>query len=152
MFENTDSASSLIDELERSGRRVEVTWLSCSEPAWVLSEEKTTLVGGPRVAFSFPLKEADQPVEIDRLAFWIMHPSAQRRMQFALKEQLEIEPWYRDKYGTPISDVDFLSRTYGRAALVFALGNGSPDVESGIEAMKASAATYLHQLQEQPAI
>jgi len=140
---------SWIDELERSGRRVEVTWLSCSRPSWVTDDERLTSVGGPCVAFSFLLKAADQPVEIDRLAFWIMHPAAQRRMQFALKEQMDIEAWYRDDYGVPISNVSLLSDTFGGNALIFPVGDGSSSVEGGIEDMRIKAASYLQASQKE---
>lgn len=134
---------SWIDELERSGRRVEITWLSCSQPSWVYDDEKLINRGGPRVAISFRLKDADQPVELDRLAFWIMHPAAQRRMQFAVKEQMNIEKWYKEDCGVPISDVKFMREVFGKDAMFFPIENGAATVEIGLNEMKKRAKEYL---------
>jgi hypothetical protein len=90
---------SWIDHLENGGIRVEIQWISYSWPDSITREDDD--VGGPPVVLKFMLKDADQPVEIDRLAFWIMHPAAQRRMQSAVKEQLDIERWYHWGYGWP---------------------------------------------------
>jgi hypothetical protein len=138
---------SWIDELERFGRRVEVIWMSCSRPTWIDDAEEKSNTGGPRVAISFCLKEADQPVELDRLAFWLMHPAAQRRIQFAIKEQMFVERWYHTNYGAPIADVAFMREVYGKDAMYFPIENGAATVEIGLNAMKRLAGDYLEPTQ-----
>jgi hypothetical protein len=44
-------------------------------------------------------------VPFDRIAFWLMHPAAHRRIERALKERYDIEDYYMDRYGRAVSDV-----------------------------------------------
>ena len=134
---------SWIDELEDKGRRVEVTWISCSHPFWITDSDKAVNKRGPRVAFSFRLKEPDQPVELDRLAFWIMHPAAQRRIQFAAKEQLPIEPWYKDAYGFPEWDDEIVRSFCPPGSMLFQVGDGDSTVDAGIERLKKATSAFL---------
>lgn len=139
---------SWIDELERAGQRVEVTWLSCSCPYWVYPAEQLQGQGGPTVAISFCLKEADQPVDLDRLAFWIMHPAAQRRIQFAIKEQMDIEKWYYENLGQPIFDIKFMRNVFGKDAMIFSVERGAETIELGLISMKRHAEEFKKLINE----
>lgn len=54
------------------------------------------------------IQEAGRPIDIDRLAFWVVHPSALRRVGFAIQEQEPIE----DRILTGILD----AQSYGYPA------------------------------------
>jgi hypothetical protein len=129
---------SWIDELEDAGKRVEITWLSCSLPCHITDEDEKAGTCGPRFAVRFCLKEADQPVELDRLAFWIMHPAAQRRMQFAIKEQFPIQRSY-STYGRPVFDVKFLQTFCEPNTMVFSVGEGASSVKQGVDELRKKA-------------
>ncbi len=64
----------LVDLLEQSGLSCEITVFSRSE----------TVTAG--IQYSATLKRAGEAVELDRLAFWLAHPSALRRIIFRLRE------------------------------------------------------------------
>lgn len=123
---------SWIDELEQTGHRVEVTWLSCSEPYWVSDAEIARMVASSRFALSFCLKAADQPVDLDRLAFWLMHVAAQRRIQFAVKEQYDIERAFHTHYGNPVQDVAVLAPLCSPDAVILCVGRGAASVTAGL--------------------
>lgn len=68
-----------IDILEALGRRVE---------AWVAKGSTKSRRGGEHVHETHVLvKRADQPLDVDRLAFAIAHPACLRRLCFSIMEQ-----------------------------------------------------------------
>lgn len=67
----------LVDSLESAGYRVQV----------VLDRVQTAETSG-LVRMACELKAASEPVDVERLAFWIAHPSALRRVFFAAAERL----------------------------------------------------------------
>jgi hypothetical protein len=76
----------LVDLLEQAGRRCEV---------WVASA--TCSNGEHYREFAVRLKEAGQPLETDRLAFAMCHPSMERRLERGLSETV-IPVKMRDAY------------------------------------------------------
>jgi hypothetical protein len=73
------AVAALCDLLEAAGRRVELT----------ISYALSTLPR-KRVAMlvTVPVKQADEPLQVDQLAFMLMHPSALRRVAFSTWECL----------------------------------------------------------------
>lgn len=76
-----------INQLETDGTRVEL--IGC-----IVSE-----VNGPRVAHSWIIKRADQPIDLAVVAFSIGHPAMFRRLGFALRERSSVPYW--SGYGSP---------------------------------------------------
>ncbi|CUW38804.1 protein of unknown function [Magnetospirillum sp. XM-1] len=75
-----------IDRLEDAGYSVELTAIhAASYQGW-------------RHETSYTVKRAGEPLELDRLAFVLAHPSMHRRMVFALREQAT-EPGFRKAFG-----------------------------------------------------
>lgn len=68
------AALSLIDSLERAGYRVEVTIATVSQ-----TQERT-------FQFSCIIKRAEDALDLDRMAFFLMSSSVQRRFLFRLRE------------------------------------------------------------------
>lgn len=62
--------------------------------------------GGNKAAVAVCVKEADQPVDLDRLGFFIAHPAAMRRINFAWREAQDQQ--YREDMG--------IDRGYGRTS------------------------------------
>ena len=69
----------LVDTLEEAGARAEVSCVF----------EVAPNVGGywGTLTFRFVLKRADEPMDRDRLAFWLMNPAAFRRIGFSAMER-----------------------------------------------------------------
>lgn len=80
-----------IHRLEAAGAQVEVTGVWYSTPSHGDS--------GPQVAIRFPLKRADQALNLERLAFWLAHPASFRRIEFSCLERMDVERWYHSGYG-----------------------------------------------------
>jgi hypothetical protein len=69
----------IIDAMETAGHRVEV--FADSTVTNISSAAAST-----RYSFSYTVKEADQPLEIDRIAFVFAHPAAHRCINFHMRE------------------------------------------------------------------
>ena len=82
--------ASYVDALETAGWRCEITQ-SCDIKA---SE------GGKKASIRVILKQAEEPLDTDRLLFAIAHPSMFRRLMFRAMETFpELEPRFSDFYG-----------------------------------------------------
>lgn len=87
------AACALIEALEYAGFRVEVTLYQSVDSRHVTPK--------PYYTIKTLLKPADQQLDIDKLAFAIMHPSTLRRFMFAVEESSE--QFFKDTscYGHP---------------------------------------------------
>ena len=84
------SILSLIDKLEDSG-------LSCNVTACMYST-----AGGGHFLIEFPIKKAGQPLDIDRCAYALVHPSTMRKLCFvAIEQELGAEEHWASGYGCP---------------------------------------------------
>jgi hypothetical protein len=79
----------MVDALETSGRRVELC-------IYFMGEQN-----GKTYDIRVDVKAADQPLELDRLAFAFMHPSMFRRIGFALIENFYDQENDFPQYGMP---------------------------------------------------
>lgn len=83
--------AAVIDHLESINIRVELDLIMCSRvPA-------NRSAGGDESYIKIRLKDADQHMELERLAFAVGHPAMFRRIGFAIKEDRPRE--IRDKWG-----------------------------------------------------
>ncbi len=87
IFDKGALVVTLIDLLERSGKRVELVW---AESSGYSDYGITTIV---------QLKNASDILDIDKLAYALCHPSALRRLQFSIMEQAPKQ--YLQKCGVP---------------------------------------------------
>lgn len=91
-------AAALVDRLEQSGVRVEVL-------AYVKTAGKHA--GNPNAItlVSWPVKQADSPLDLERVALGVAHPSILRRVYFSIAEKLPKE-YFNARigytYGTPV--------------------------------------------------
>ena len=79
MFNKGATIAALVELLERAGKRVE------------LKARLVAIDGGkpPKSTFRYqvPIKEAGEPIDVDRLAFSLAHPGNMRRLGFSIMEQ-----------------------------------------------------------------
>lgn len=83
---------SYINALEKSGRVVHLE---------AYHEFNPTYGPGAPLSFRFPLKKAGYNLSMADIIFWIVHPSALRRISFAAMEKLDIQYLYEGGYGKP---------------------------------------------------
>jgi hypothetical protein len=88
-------ACALIDALESAGRSCEVEIASSTHDGW-------------KVATTVPIKSAGEPLELDRMAYNLAHPSSFRRLMFSAWEHLPDEirhanGYFGGTYGMPTS-------------------------------------------------
>lgn len=124
----------LIDELETRGIRTQINWFSYSECCTVPDGDRER---GPNFFMSFRIKNIDQPMSVEGLAFWLMHPAAQRRLQFAVKEQFDICRWYYWKYGIPIFSLTEVRKVVSdRKAIILQIRAGMKTIEEAIDSLR----------------
>lgn len=85
---------SWVDRLENEGARCEVVFTMAAEKSYGSGRLK-------KWSLSFVAKRADEPLELDRMAFIIAHPSMLRRICFACYELHEDMKHFAVSYGTP---------------------------------------------------
>ncbi len=85
---------SYADKLESEGARVEIL------AAYL------TRADNQQFAMSFPIKRADEPLDVERAAFIMAHPSMFRRICFAVLERnKELEPAFSTGYGSSSNEM-----------------------------------------------
>jgi len=95
MFMRGAAAVMLVDLIEQSGLRCEVV-LACGTCRDGEAGSSTTVV----------IKQASQPVEMDRLAYMLCNASVLRRLFFRFfekRDQAEFNRYYGCSYGTPMN-------------------------------------------------
>lgn len=85
------AAAALVDLLESSGVRCEVVGFHAVGATGALEHS----------AWSVTIKRPDMPLDLDRLAFLLAHPSSHRRINFGVREQTieEAGDWPAHGYG-----------------------------------------------------
>jgi hypothetical protein len=129
---------SIVNQLENGGDRVEVFWFSTSRPCVIWREDGHK---GSPVGFSIKLKGLTESLNLDDLAFWIMHPAAQRRIQFGLKEALDIERNYSNEYGYPLKDHGMVKQLVGGKVSIF-------EVDQSVRSVDDAMAIILKKIEE----
>ncbi|MBP0617817.1 DUF7192 family protein [Jiella mangrovi] len=124
---------SRIQFLEENGYRVALNWISMSNPYYVFQSQVDSGLLGPKVLIVFPLKSIDEPIKINRLAFWLMHPAAQRRIQFAIKERMNIEMWYQNKYGSPEIRIEEIKKECAENEIIIVINSECQSVEDAMK-------------------
>lgn len=87
MFRKGAIVCALIDLLEQAGRRVELILTLCTERLLFRSAK----TGNPYINTEILVKAAQDPLDMDRVAFAVAHPSCLRRLGFSLWEQVDRE-------------------------------------------------------------
>jgi len=128
------SLVSLIDYFENRGYRCEIDWVDLSGPSQP---------PGPLLEISFPLKNYQESLELDRFAFWLINLAALRRIDFSVMERLDIEEWYGDGYGRALSLEETKQYYSGENALVLACGDGAYLVDDAIRDLRTQFENYL---------
>lgn len=87
-------AVALVDALGRAGYLAELIALECAQR------------GTHRTEWRYPVKRADEPLNIERAAFVIAHPAFLRRVWFSLAENMPAGEWWTEmntggSYGKP---------------------------------------------------
>lgn len=85
---------SYIDALEENGFSVELS-----------SNSQTMGRNNHSLLFEFSLKNAGSRMSMSSMVFWLAHPAALRRIEFAAMEKLDIEAYYGGTYGTAVDNL-----------------------------------------------
>ena len=123
-------ACAVVDALERLGYRCEVI------------VGTRAMSGGHAHEVRAMLKRAPEPVDLSRLAFWLAHPAAFRRLMFRLTERIEpptVRQAMRYSYGYPSP----MTGEPGDILIGEMLGAGS---EWTVEAMAKEVERYLKEV------
>jgi hypothetical protein len=93
----------VIDALENSGTRVELI------AGWHATASGDAPIGHQRFVAAVTVKDAEQPLDIDRIAFAFAHPSMNRRIGFRLREITKPAQGWRQGHGrtAPLLADDF---------------------------------------------
>ena len=87
------SILSLIDKLEDAGLSCQLT---------IVEYTRASSSGRGYFLMEFPIKKAGQPMDIDRCAYALVHPSMLRKLTFVKTEQtLKSKAGWQGGYGTP---------------------------------------------------
>jgi hypothetical protein len=117
---------------EAAGNQVEIDILYVTtSPCFFIDEKKW----GPPVVVTFSLQKTENKQSIDQLAFWLMHNAAHRRIQFAIRERLNIGKWYSlfNVYGNAVTDFMTLESYVTDNKILLILGDGASDVSSALK-------------------
>lgn len=127
------------EELIGSVVQIDVAYLS--EPTWYYLEDHKL---GPEVVVKFRLKSADNQIAISELAYWLMHNSAHRRIQFAVRERIDVGRWFSKGwvYGRAVTELSRIAKYYDPDEIVLVMGNGAETVEDGLAAIYAAVAEW----------
>jgi hypothetical protein len=118
-----------VNQMEASGVRVEL--IACM----------VSTVSGVRVAHSWTVKKADQPLDLAVISFAIGHPAAFRRLGFALRERCSAPEDYGYGYSLDARPTDFINAPPGLVIL-----NGMKDADSHARTPQAALAYVTTQI------
>lgn len=123
---------SLADTLERRGFSTELRIVGNSQ------------AGGQAFRYSIVYKRAGEPLDIDRAAFAIAHPSSMRRLAFAILEQhRELETNFRSGYGSPMHEANDPTSGQIGGAIFIRGSNGGETPDSARLAVELAAKDLL---------
>jgi hypothetical protein len=120
---------------ELAGNTVEIDVIYVTKaPCYYLDEYKW----GPPVIVKYTLQRTNSYKSIDQLAFWLMHPAAHRRIQFAIKENLHIGKWYKlyRIYGNAVTNREDIRRFLDKDDILLILGTGAESVQSALSSIE----------------
>jgi hypothetical protein len=118
----------IIDALESDGYRVELTTVTSA-----------VAHNNDRCLFTVRIKDAQDSVDLDRMAFCLAHPSFFRRIMFGVMEQNLPESIWESNYGVP--DLPDREKHLGGDVILLtgvqSLGHGKPELKTPEAAFKA---------------
>lgn len=120
----------------RAGYSIQLEVIYVSTPSLFFWDDKKL---GPNVIVKFLLKRSDEHLSLRALSFWLMHNAAHRRVQFAIRERLDVGKWYavHRVYGDAVTDPAEISRHCDPDSLLLILGNGAASVAEGLDYIHA---------------
>lgn len=135
---------SLADGLEKQGLSVELRIIGNSKAVWD---------GNQTFRYSIVYKRAGEPLDLDRAAFAIAHPSSMRRLAFAILEQhKELESSFKGNYGAPMYQSNptiNANQSLDAMTVLFVPGpQGRETPQSAQEAVTKAAEKLLDQLNQ----
>lgn len=138
---------SLADSLERQSFSTELR---------IIGNSSSGFMGGSGKNFRYSIvyKRAGEPLDLDRAAFAIAHPSSMRRLAFAILEQhRELERDFQGSYGMPMYTANPSPTTnLDSMTVLFVPGpRGHETPESANQAVAKAAEKLLNQLQKEAA-
>jgi len=129
---------SIANQIDNDGDYLEISWIAASDPCTATSGRQL----GPSLVFEVRLKAIDERIDINRLAFWSMHPASSRRVLAAMKERLDVESSYFLSYGHRITAARHIAAAIrpGSVLLFFDAGLGS--VSDGVNRIRRQLGSF----------
>lgn len=130
---------SLANDLEARGFSTELRIIGNSKAPY-----------GPKVfRYSITYKCAGEPLDLDRAAFAIAHPTSMRRLAFAILEQHgDLERDFKSSYGFPLYKPNPTTENLGALSILFVPGSHGNETPDTANAAVANAAKVLLSLIE----
>ena len=107
---------SYIDKLEQQGHRCEVAAYLCGNGCKKTNGKSEKL--DTRVSFEVVLKRPNDPLDIDRMAFCLVHPAFMRILGLAWYETLPYEEDFSNGYGFPADATNKEKEAMGAAVYI----------------------------------
>lgn len=97
------AVAAMVDALEAAGVRCEVTAVFGASSDCVRGDDNIPPDDVRLMLISVAVKAAEDALDLERLAFWLMHPAALRRLMFRAMEQADRARFdhFADDYGYP---------------------------------------------------
>jgi hypothetical protein len=127
---------SWIEAEEVQGNRVDINVIYVTTNRWF---DKNTGVRKPAIVVKYGLKHGAIHRSIDEMAFWLMHNAAHLRLQFAVRECLDVGHIYgsHPPYGLAVVKHEEIRPHLSEDEILLVLGQGADTVADGLKMIYA---------------
>lgn len=122
------SVLAVVERLRAAGVQSEI-WATFTQSVSPIATSQIPAQGDDVMQIRVLIQQAGRPIDMDRLAFWVMHPAALRRIAFAIEETEPVE--IRKHFG--------FDHGYGYCPMGKAYNDGSFDEVAPGDATQATA-------------
>jgi hypothetical protein len=127
---------SWIEAEEVQGSRVDINVIYVTTNRWFA---KDTGVRQPRIIVKYSLKHGAIHRSVDDMAFWLMHNAAHLRIQFGIRECLDVGATYgsHPPYGLAVVQHEEIRPHLAEEEILLILGQGADSVSDGLKMIYA---------------
>lgn len=127
---------SWVEAEEVQGFRVDINVIYVTTTTWIRNVDHK---GFEDIVVKYGLKSDVMPRSVDDLAFWLMHNAAHQRIQFAIRECLNLETAYSSHpaYGIAVMDHAEIRPHLPSHEILLVLGKGADSVGEGLDMIYA---------------
>lgn len=127
---------SWVEAEEVQGNRVDINVIYVTTTTWIRSADHK---GFEDIIVKYGLKSDVMPRSVDDMAFWLMHNAAHQRIQFAIREGLNLETAYSSHpaYGIAVMEHAMIRPHLPPHEILLVLGKGANSVSEGLDMIYA---------------